>query len=111
MGRSKKHALTDSPSHGSLVIVGRRWFDRVNGNTYHTAEIIVNGQSVHRTGRAYGYGEQYVESAAVWLEQEGYIKREQHANGSHEPLWRYCADRKIAFTYFAVDLPKKGDLE
>jgi hypothetical protein len=27
----------------SVVIVGRRWFDKANGNTYNTAKVYVDG--------------------------------------------------------------------
>ena len=111
MNARMKYKLTDSPSHGSLVIIGRRWRDRANGNTYHTAQIVVNGETVHRTGRAYGYDSQYVESACVWLEAEGYIAREKYPHGGSEPLWRYCKERGIALTCVAVDLPARKDLD
>lgn len=46
-----------------LEIIGRRWFRKAHGNTYHSAEVVVNGYSVGRVDFAYGYGSQYVETA------------------------------------------------
>jgi len=39
----------------SIVIVGRKWFQRSAGNTYNTADIIVDGELVHTLKRGYGY--------------------------------------------------------
>lgn len=96
----------------SLVIIGRRWFDRVNGNTYHTSEVIVDGACVHKTDRHYGYGEQYLQTALDWLEKNGYLPGiEHHENGSTEALWHYCRERMgIAFTYSVSDVKRKKDL-
>jgi hypothetical protein len=45
-----------------VLIIGRRWFDRVNGNTYHTAEVQVNGEFIGKSKMTYGYDEQYLET-------------------------------------------------
>jgi hypothetical protein len=45
-----------------VLIIGRRWFDRVNGNTYHTAEVQVNGEFVGKSRMTYGYDDQYLET-------------------------------------------------
>lgn len=105
-----KRKLTDSPSHGSLVIVAKRWRDRINGNTYHSAKIIINGRILFDTEFAYGGSEAYLESAATWLESDGYISLTKHKNGSREPLWRYCEERGIAFSHIAIDVANKRDL-
>lgn len=45
-----------------IIVSGRRWFERTNGNTYHTAQIrIVNddGETCINTEREYGYGKQW----------------------------------------------------
>lgn len=52
----------------NLVIHGRRWFDRKNGNTYHTVEVFVNGVNIGKSIIRYGYGEQYIDSALEILQ-------------------------------------------
>lgn len=42
-----------------ILIAGRRWFDRVNGNTYHSTTVYVNNEQVGRVPFTYGYGDQY----------------------------------------------------
>ena len=41
----------------SIVLV-KRWFDDVNGNTYHSVQFRYRGETYH-SGRKYGYGTQY----------------------------------------------------
>ncbi len=78
------------PAMTCLSIIGRRWFDRKNGNTYHTAEIVVDGVTVHKTERQYGYGEQYLQTATAWLDVNGYLPGLIHQEtGGTEPLWSY----------------------
>ena len=43
-----------------LVINGRRWFEKVNGNTYHSVNVWINGQHIGGVGFEYGYGDQYI---------------------------------------------------
>lgn len=85
----------------SITILGRKWFDKVNGNTYNTAQIMVNGETVGKTEFQYGYGDYYVQAAGDWLEKNGYITREQYTWGGSQPLWNYCSDNGIHFEYSA----------
>ena len=55
----------------SLKIEGRRWYQRSYGNTYHTAYIVVNGKKL-KSPVTYGYGTQYLQTAADLLRESGY---------------------------------------
>jgi hypothetical protein len=71
---------------GDVVeVVGRRWFDRVNGNTYHTAEVFVNDKFVAKSRMTYGYDEQYVQTAKELL-----LEKYNLPKGMKEtsPLWQ-----------------------
>ena len=57
-----------------ITIIGRRWFDKVNGNTYFSSKIYVNNELVHTIGMTYGYGDQYEQNSLLWLKENGYIK-------------------------------------
>jgi hypothetical protein len=46
-----------------VLVVGRRWFDRANGNTYHTSEVFVNDKYLGKSRMTYGYDEQYIQTA------------------------------------------------
>lgn len=79
---SKKQQL----KKGDVVIItGRRWFDRANGNTYHTAMVNVNGQSYGKSPITYGYDEQYMQTGKEIL-----LKYFNLPKGMKEtsPLWQ-----------------------
>lgn len=53
------------------VIIGAKWFDKVNGNTYNNAKIILIGKDETETvykGFGYGYGSQYYYDAVKYVE-------------------------------------------
>lgn len=57
-----------------FIVHACRWFDKVNGNTYHSCEVIrCKDSSVLRCPFQYGYGDQYrytalwAMAAAKWL--------------------------------------------
>ena len=45
--------------NSTVVVIGRRWFDRINGNTYHSCYVTVNGEEVGTEPFIYGYGNQW----------------------------------------------------
>lgn len=95
----------------SITVIGRRWFDKVNGNTYHTAEILVDGALAHRLERTYGYGDQYLWNAQQWLEANGHLPGLEHyANGMREGITQYCRREGIALHFTVTDVTRKRDL-
>ena len=44
-------------------ISGKRWFGRTHGNTYHTAKLFYDDGSSQVSGRTYGYGDHYLQTA------------------------------------------------
>lgn len=50
--------------------IGRKWFDKVNGNTYNNAKVVdENGETVFYIGFGYGYGNHYFYRAKQKLEE------------------------------------------
>ena len=95
----------------TLLLVGRRWFARTYGNTYHSVEIYVNGNRVYKVDYAYGYGSQWEWTAFDWLDANGYTPGRQHsANGSRECAWRYCERMGIQYNSTVTDVQRKKDL-
>lgn len=78
----------------SLVIIGRKWFDKPNGNTYHTAEIIIDGFEAYKSEMQYGYGEAYLQTASEWLKDYGYIDKPEY-----QSLTAYFRDNNIPLVY------------
>jgi hypothetical protein len=64
-----------------LTIIGRRWFEKINGNTYHSVVVYINGQCVGGVDFEYGYDDQYIQTAQDILEKLGYPS-ETYPNGN-----------------------------
>lgn len=95
------------PATRTLRIVGRRWFQKTYGNTYHTAEIILDGKTIHKTPISYGYGDQYLTSAVEWLQSVGLLPD----NITGHIGTRYLRDESgYEFTYDVQDVPRQRDL-
>ncbi len=106
-------ATTVTPvKHGdNITIIGRRWFDRINGNTYFSAVGLINGNEVVSIPYEYGYGNHYEERIFDELVKAGYCPdREIYTNGSKEVFWRYCQDRGIIKYVTHSDINRKKDL-
>lgn len=94
-----------------IRLLGRRWFQRTYGNTYHSVEIWIDGEQVHKVDKSYGYDSQYLESAKKWLDKEGYLPTLEHYNyGGSESLWRYCLRNNICFINQVFDVEREKDL-
>ncbi len=78
------------------IVIGKRWFERVNGNTYHTVVIIDanTNKEILRSGFKYGYGDQYFWTAKHLLTQAGLMTEEDshNHNFTHENMTLICND-------------------
>lgn len=82
----------------SVTVIGRRWRDKINGNTYHSARVFVDGACVASVPFQYGYGNQFEWNAADALEKSGTFKgkcsRQVDAERQRcEPAWQWLRDR------------------
>jgi len=103
--RKKKGSRRKNPRN--IVIIGRRWFAKTYGNTYHSAEIIIDGVRVHRIDFSYGYGDQYLYNAFGWLSANGFIRG--YDPGKSVP-WRWSQDHEVKLDYSVSDVGRKKDL-
>ena len=55
----------------TLEVIGKRWFQRSYGNTYHTVTVVVNGEEF-KSDIKYGYENAYLQTAADLLRANGY---------------------------------------
>lgn len=81
----------------TVNIVGKKWFDRVNGNTYNSVAVTVNqglkNEFSFRLPITYGYGEYYVQRTIEHLVLIGAVE-------SYNLFHRMQLDRKInVFSY------------
>ena len=66
------------------IIVGKKWFDKVNGNTYHSARVYdLEMKCVAVASYEYGYGEQYVYSAFNAMKKDGIISTDKLEYGEY----------------------------
>jgi len=103
--------VTQVKKGDNITIIGRRWFDRINGNTYFSAVGLINGVQVVEIPFAYGYGNHYEDQIFKELQKAGYCAdAENYKNGGSESFWRYC-DRKGITKYVThSDANRKKDL-
>ena len=79
----------------SLFIEGREWFDKINGNSYFSARIWVDGGQVAILPFQYGYGDQFIYEAQKKLLELGYLPQE----GKNSGLWAIA--RENGFDYYS----------
>lgn len=86
----------------NITVIGRRWFEKVNGNTYHSVEVYIDGERIGRVPYAYGYGNQYEQSAQEILNQEGYE--------ATYPLSKWARENGHTLVQSVTDVQRKKDL-
>ena len=88
----------------SITVLGRRWFEKVNGNTYHSVVILLNGEFFSKVNFTYGYGDHYIQSALERLLLLSHIPKGTLS------LWQYCKKNNIKYYCDVVDVTRKKDL-
>jgi hypothetical protein len=73
-----------TPQTKTIDVNAKEWFDKVNGNSYFSAEIVINyGQPDAQTivlPFQYGYGDAYIYAALRELKDAGYITADNTAD-------------------------------
>lgn len=90
----------------ALTVIGRRWFNKTFGNTYHSVIALVDGQEVVSIPYAYGYGNQWEWNALAALKARGLLPGVKEV----ESLWSYCERMGVIYTSTVTDVPRKKDL-
>ena len=88
-----------------IEIIGKRWFDKVNGNTYFTAKVFINDELKLELPFQYGYEEHYIHSSFEELKKQNIIDIKDNA-----APWRYCEENNIKLITRAIDVNRKKDL-
>lgn len=95
----------------NITIIARRWFDKINGNTYFSSVGLVNGVEVVQIHFNYGYGNQYEWDTFRELQRLGYCPDvEQYKGGGCEALYSYCERKGITKYVTHSDVNRKKDL-
>ena len=97
-----------------MVIIARRWFDKKNGNTYHSVEVYGdNNEFIGKNPFEYGYDEHYLQTAHEILQKEGYYPKTDNrlASGLGEDYHQFLMDiRDSKFLVSCTDVGRRKDL-
>lgn len=78
----------------TIDINAKEWFDKVNGNSYFSAEITTDSGTPEAQSYTIpfqnGYGHQYIHEAEQLLKKEGVVSLAER-----ERLWSYCHENNI----------------
>ena len=89
----------------SIFIECREWFDKVNGNSYFSARIWVNGGQVAILPFSYGYGDFYIYEAQKKLLELGYLPQENKNNSL------FTISQQMGFDFYsAKTITKKNEM-
>ena len=89
----------------SLFIECREWFDKINGNSYFSARLWVDGGQVAILPFQYGYGEQFIYEAQKKLLELGYLPQ----GGKNRGLWSIAEAQGFDY-YTAKTSTKKAEM-
>jgi len=97
-----------------ISIIGHRWFQKTYGNTYHSVTVSVDGVVIGHVPMAYGYGDQYIQSAFEILQNKGYTpKTGDRKNGfdcDYSWFLGEMRDHRDRFTVTVSDVARQKDL-
>jgi hypothetical protein len=98
-----------------IIINGKRWFDKVNGNTYHNVSVNVDGVEIGKSGIHYGYGDQYIQTAHAMLQDAGIFPKtgERLKSGMDKDYNDFLTDRmnnREKYYITVSDVSRKRDL-
>jgi len=90
-----------------VVIIGRRWFQKSYGNTYHSVIVWVNGKSAGTNDFSYGYGDSF-EQTGLNIASD-YINIHYGFNLA-DNIWGREA-QKVKIISLVSDVQRKKDLK
>lgn len=83
-----------------FIVHGARWFDKINGNTYHSARItrVRDGKMICVPWQ-YGYGNQYEYTAFEAMQKVGWIpKKDKDGDSLHLNAYLHENNYPILFS-------------
>ena len=101
---------TNKEKRMHIHIEGRRWFEKLNGSTYHSVQVWVDGKSVIVIPFSYGYGDGYIQTAHEALDDLGIVPRTKYSNEIPKLLRRICEEQAINLTTSVADVGRRRNL-
>jgi hypothetical protein len=98
-----------------VIIKAKRWFDKVNGNTYHSVVVYVDSKIIGENPFAYGYDEAYLQTAHKILQSKGYLPdtKERLSSGMDADYYNwqmFNREHRDKLLTFVDDVGRKKDL-
>jgi len=91
----------------TIDINAKEWFDKVNGNSYFSSEVVINygmnDREVINIPFQYGYGSHYQDVSFQAL-------KEKYGIESKNQIWQYCRENNIILRTNIQTGCKKRDL-
>ena len=77
----------------TIDVLGKEWFDKINGNSYFSATVTINyslpSSKEYSIPIQYGYGNQYISAA------KNRLMKANMPDIGNKSLWSYCKDNNI----------------
>jgi hypothetical protein len=114
--RKEAQALMEKTLKGKTVtIIGRRWFEKTNGNTYHSCEVYINGKLIGREPYAYGYDNQFQQTAFEILQENNLAPNfDRHTQSGfqldYSEFLNFKNNNRDKFVISVTDVESKKDL-
>lgn len=100
-----------------IIIDGRKWWDKANGNTYHGVTVTIKhktgADTVLTSGMRYGYGDQYIQTASELIIEAGYLSgmpSNYPGQNDYNKFQEYMRNNRNKFHITCADNCKKRDL-
>ncbi len=101
----------------NITIIGRRWFQKTYGNTYHSVKVYVDGKLIGEEPFTYGYEDHYLQTAHAILQKVGvYPTTGMHSSllsGADKDYYNFQQDMRNHRDKFVInvcDVQRKKDL-
>ena len=97
----------------TIDIIAKEWFDKVNGNSYFSAIIVIDygteKAKEYKLPFQYGYGSHYIDMAGEYI-RKNILHLPEEKNG-YFILWQYCRDNKKILRTTKHENCKKRELQ
>lgn len=94
----------------SVSITVRRWFQKTYGNTYFSANALVDGKPIEGIDFEYGYGSHGEYQMMQKLIQDGHVKKVLHWRTPGIVPSVYARDLGLNYHCETIDVSRKRDL-
>lgn len=98
-----------------IHVEAKRWFDKINGNTYHSVKVYVDNELIGEEPFRYGYDQAWQQTAHNILMEKGYFPKTglSLSSGTQKDYYKFTQwirENRDNYSYNVIDVPRKKDL-